>query len=141
MKIVSSSPEETEIAAEKLGKQLKGKEIVAFYGDLGAGKTTFVRGISKALKVNDIISSPTFTLVNEYSSDKFKIYHFDMYRIKTLEDLESTGFFDYIDTGILLIEWSENIENYLPKDIIKIKIDKNSENDNERIITIEGVHS
>ncbi len=140
MKIVSLSPEETEITAEKLGRKLKGKEIVAFYGDLGAGKTTFVRGISKALNVHDIISSPTFTLVNEYSSDKFKIYHFDMYRIKTLEDLESTGFFDYIDTGILLIEWSENIENYLPKDTIKIKIGKNSENDNERIITIEGVH-
>ena len=140
MNITSLSAEETESIAEKFGKKLKGKEIVAFYGDLGAGKTTFVRGVAKALNINDVISSPTFTLVNEYSADKFKIYHFDMYRVKSLEDLESTGFFDYIDKGVILIEWSENIEYYLPKDIIKIKIDKNNTNDNERIITIEGVN-
>ena len=82
-----------------------------------------------------------FPIVNEYAADKFNLYHFDMYRIKTAEDLESTGFFEYLGNNILVIEWSENIEDYLPKDIIKVTIKKiNSEsdnNENKRIITIE----
>ena len=90
-----------------------------------------------ALGVDDGVSSPTFALVNEYSG-KYNIYHFDMYRVNSWDDLYSTGFFDYIDNGILVIEWSENIEGALPENAIRITIEK-GESDDERIFEIEGV--
>lgn len=141
MKIISNSALDTEKIGKDLAKTLKGNEIIALYGDLGVGKTAFTRGIADYFGVKDEASSPTFSIVNEYAADKFNLYHFDMYRIKTAEDLESTGFFEYLGNNILVIEWSENIEDYLPKDIIKVTIKKiNSEsdnNENKRIITIE----
>lgn len=141
MKIISNSALDTEKIGKDLAKTLKGNEIIALYGDLGVGKTAFTRGIADYFGVKDEVSSPTFSIVNEYAADKFSLYHFDMYRIKTVEDLESTGFFEYLGNNILVIEWSENIEDYLPKDIIKVTIKKiNSEsdnNENKRIITIE----
>ena len=141
MKIISNSALDTEKIGKNLAKTLKGNEIIALYGDLGVGKTAFTRGIADYFGVKDEVSSPTFSIVNEYAADKFNLYHFDMYRIKTAEDLESTGFFEYLGNNILVIEWSENIEDYLPKDIIKVTIKKiNSEsdnNENKRIITIE----
>jgi len=141
MKIISNSALDTEKIGKGLAKTLKGNEKIALYGDLGVGKTAFTRGIADYFGVKDEVSSPTFSIVNEYAADKFNLYHFDMYRIKTAEDLESTGFFEYLGNNILVIEWSENIEDYLPKDIIKVTIKKiNSEsdnNENKRIITIE----
>lgn len=141
MKIISNSALDTEKIGKDLAKTLKGNEIIALYGDLGVGKTAFTRGIADYFGVKDEVSSPTFSIVNEYAADKFNLYHFDMYRIKTAEDLESTEFFEYLGNNILVIEWSENIEDYLPKDIIKVTIKKiNSEsdnNENKRIITIE----
>lgn len=137
MKIITKSQQETENFAKEIGKKLKGDEIIALYGDLGVGKTVFTRGLVSYFGTKNAVTSPTFTLVNEYVAPKFKIYHFDMYRIKSLEDLESTGFFDYMYRGVFVIEWSENIENYLPKETIKIYIEKN-ENDSERIITLKG---
>ena len=141
MKIISNSALDTEKIGKDLAKTLKGNEIIALYGDLGVGKTAFTRGIADYFGVKDEVSSPTFSIVNEYAADKFSLYHFDMYRIKTVEDLESTEFFEYLGNNILVIEWSENIEDYLPKDIIKVTIKKiNSEsdnNENKRIITIE----
>ena len=100
------------------------------------GKTAFTRGLCRGLGVDDGVSSPTFALVNEYSG-KFNIYHFDMYRVTTWDDLYSTGFFDYIDTGVLVIEWSENIEGALPDNALKITISR-GENDDQRIFEIEG---
>lgn len=137
MKINTYSTEETESLGEKFSKKLKGNEVIALYGELGAGKTHFTKGICKGLNVYDDISSPTFSIVNEYNG-KYKIFHFDMYRIKTFDDLYSIGFFDYIENGILIIEWSENIEDILPENTIKIKIGY-SENKDERIITFKGV--
>lgn len=125
---LSNSAIETENLARKFASKLKGNEVIAFYGDLGAGKTAFTRGVADFFGLKDEVSSPTFALVNEYSSEKAKIYHFDMYRINTLEDLESTGFFDYLGRGIILVEWSENIKEYLPEDLIEIKISKTGEN-------------
>ena len=101
------------------------------------GKTAFTRGLAKGLGVNDGVSSPTFALVNEYSG-KCNIYHFDMYRVNSWDDLYSTGFFDYIDTGVIVIEWSENIEGALPDKSIRISISKGS-SDDERLFEIEGV--
>ena len=122
---------ETENLAKKFASKLKGNEVIAFYGDLGAGKTAFTRGVADFFGLKDEVSSPTFALVNEYSSEKTKIYHFDMYRINTFEDLESTGFFDYLGRGIILVEWSENIKEYLPENLIEIKISKTGESSRE----------
>ncbi len=137
MKIVTKSEQETENFAKEIGTRLKGNEIIALYGDLGVGKTAFTRGIASYFGIKNVVTSPTFTLVNEYSASEFKIYHFDMYRIKNLEDLESTGFFDYMYKGVFIIEWSENIENYLPEGTIKVYIKKN-ENKSERTIILKG---
>ena len=135
-RIISNSPNETEKIGEKLAQSLKGTEVIALFGGLGLGKTAFTRGLCRGLGVDDGVSSPTFALVNEYSG-KFNIYHFDMYRVTTWDDLYSTGFFDYIDTGVLVIEWSENIEGALPDNALKITISR-GENDNQRIFDFEG---
>lgn len=133
---VTNSVEETEKLGARLAQKLKGTEVIAFFGGLGMGKTAFTRGLALGLGVKDGVSSPTFALVNEYSG-KYKIYHFDMYRVNTWDDLYSTGFFDYIDNGVLLIEWSENIEGALPENAIRINISR-GENDDSRIFEIKG---
>lgn len=137
IKIISKSAEDTEKIGESIAEKLTGNEVIALFGGLGMGKTAFTRGLSRGLGVCDGVSSPTFALVNEYHG-KFNIYHFDMYRVTTWDDLYSTGFFDYIDNGVLVIEWSENIEGALPENAIRINISKGS-SDNERVFEIEGV--
>ena len=137
VKLISHSADETEQIGEKIAKKLHGTEVIALFGGLGMGKNAFTRGLARALGVDDDVSSPTFALVNEYSG-KYNIYHFDMYRVNSWDDLYSTGFFDYIDNGILVIEWSENIEGALPENAIRITIEK-GESDDERIFEIEGV--
>lgn len=136
-KILSKSVTQTEKIASSLAKKLKGTEIIALYGDLGAGKTSFTKGLSKALEANpDEVHSPTFTLLNEYNG-KYKIYHFDMYRINSFEELYSIGFFDFIENGIIITEWSENIDKFLPERAIKIHIEY-GQNENERILKFEN---
>ena len=137
IKIISNSSDETEQIREKIGEKLTGTEVIALFGGLGMGKTAFTRGLCSALGINEGVSSPTFALVNEYSG-KFKVYHFDMYRVDTWDDLYSTGFFDYIGNGILVIEWSENIEGALPENTVRITINR-GDSDNQRIFEIEGV--
>lgn len=134
---ISHSVEETEEFAEEFSKSLNGTEIIAMYGDLGAGKTSFTRGLAKGLDVEDNVTSPTFAIVNEYTGS-VPLYHFDMYRIESWNDLYSIGFFDYIGNGVIVIEWSENIEGALDDDVIKVFIEK-TDNEDERIIRIEGV--
>lgn len=134
-KFFSKSYIETEEIAFKLAQTLRGTEIIAMFGGLGAGKTAFTRGLARGLGIEDGVSSPTFALVHEYEG-KFPIYHFDMYRINTFDDLYTTGFFDYMDNGVMVIEWSENIENALPDNCIRVYIKVISEN--ERKIEIEG---
>lgn len=137
IKIYSDSVSKTEDIGSKIASVLKGTEVIAMFGDLGAGKTAFTRGLAKGLEFNYGVSSPTFAIVNEYDA-KFKIYHFDMYRITSDDDLYSTGYYDYLDNGIIVIEWSENIEYALESDAIRIRIEKR-EDENIRIFTIEGL--
>ena len=132
---LSKSVEDTESFAERFSRKLKGNEIIALYGDLGAGKTAFARGLARGLDVEDEVSSPTFAIVNEYRGS-CPVYHFDMYRIESWNDLDSIGFFDYIGNGVLVIEWSENIEGALPDDVIRVSIRK-TPNENERVIKFE----
>ncbi len=134
---ISHSVKETEDLAEELSKNLNGNEIIALYGGLGVGKTAFTRGLARGLGVEDSVSSPTFAIVNEYAGT-YKLFHFDMYRIESWNDLYSIGFFDYIGNGVVVIEWSENIEGALPDDSVKIEI-ANGSSENERIIKIEGI--
>ncbi|MEE1062004.1 MAG: tRNA (adenosine(37)-N6)-threonylcarbamoyltransferase complex ATPase subunit type 1 TsaE [Ruminococcus sp.] len=135
--LISKSTTDTEKIGAKIAEKLKGTEVIALFGGLGMGKTAFTRGLASALDAGDNVSSPTYALVNEYSG-KHNIYHFDMYRVNSWDDLYSTGFFDYIDNGILVIEWSENIEEALPEKYIRISITK-GENNDERIFEIEGI--
>lgn len=102
---ISHSYEDTLKIGESLAENLKGTEVIALFGGLGMGKTALTTGIAKGLGSNDSVSSPTFALVNEYHG-KCNVYHFDMYRISSWDDLYSIGFFDYLDTGVLVIEWS-----------------------------------
>ncbi len=136
LKFTSNSVKETEDFAYKLADKLISGDVIAFKGGLGAGKTAFVRGLAKKLSPDADVSSPTFSLVNDYS-DKIQFYHFDMYRINSMDDLYSTGFFDYLDSNsILAIEWSENIEFALPSDVITVLIEPLD--NNKRNITVTG---
>ena len=125
MKITTHSPEETIDAAKKLGSMLHAGDIIAYQGGLGAGKTTFTRGLAIGLGLGDNVFSPTFSLVNEYKGKNISLYHFEMYRISGEDDLESTGFYDYpFEDNIVAVEWSENIADFLPENTIYITISR-----------------
>ncbi len=123
--------------AEDICGHIPSGSVVAFSGGMGMGKTAFVRGALKAYGNTSFVNSPTFALVHDYGGIPH-IYHFDMYRISGLDDLYSTGFFDYLDDGsILFIEWSENIREFLPENTVYIDI-KRGEKENGRVITVTG---
>lgn len=133
---ITHSPEETIKYAEKIGSLLKGGDIIAYKGGLGAGKTTFTRGLAIGMGLPDDVTSPTFTLVNEYRG-KLTLYHFDMYRIMNCDELETTGFYDYMsDDSVIACEWSENIEDALPSNTIYIILTRID--DDTRKIEIKG---
>ena len=132
-----SSLEETKAVAQKLADRITKPSVIAYFGGLGAGKTTFTRFFCEALGSSDEVTSPTFAMVHEYDG-RLPIYHFDMYRVDGYEGLYSTGYFDYLDTGVLLIEWSENIEEDLPRDYIRVEIEHGAQ-EGERIIKIGEV--
>lgn len=135
--VITNSVAETETFAEEFAKDLKPGTVLAFFGGMGMGKTAFTRGLARGLGINAGVQSPTFAIVNDYGGNP-PLAHFDMYRIESWEDLYTTGFFDYQDQGyILAVEWSENIENALPENAIRITIAQ-GEGENDRIITIDG---
>lgn len=135
--VITHSVAETEAFAEGFAKDLKPGTVLAFFGGMGMGKTALTRGLARGLGINAGVQSPTFAIVNDYGGNP-PLAHFDMYRIESWEDLYTTGFFDYQDQGyILAVEWSENIENALPENAIRITIAQ-GEGENDRIITIDG---
>lgn len=138
LKLHSGSATETEKIAEKLAQKISGGTVIAFFGGLGMGKTAFTRGLARGLGNTSAVSSPTFAIVNDYGGNP-PLVHFDMYKVSTWEDLYSSGFFDYCDMGaVIAVEWSENIENALPENTVRVYIEK-GEGESDRIITVEGM--
>ena len=136
MEFITHSPEETEAVARQLGKQLRPGTVLAYLGDLGAGKTAFTRGLAKGLGATDMVTSPTYTIVNEYLSGRLPLFHFDMYRLASSDDLWDIGWEDYLDRGgVCAVEWSENVADAM-EDAITVRIEKLGEE--TRRITIEG---
>ena len=133
---ISCSPEETQKIAAELAETLKGGEVIAFKGDLGMGKTCFTRGLAEGLGFKGEVNSPTFAIMNEYKGGRLDLYHYDMYRISSWEDLEAVGFFDYCASGgVVAVEWSENIEAALSGEIITVTITRID--DDKRNILLE----
>lgn len=136
-KFISKCEQDTINFASKFASTLTGNDIIVLSGDLGAGKTKFVQGILKYFNLENEISSPTFTIVNEYNSPDTNIYHFDVYRLADVDEFYAIGGEEYFSKGICIIEWGEIIENILPKDYYKISINKSLDDENIREIIIE----
>ena len=134
MTIISRSETETEAAGERFAQTLPDGAVVALYGGLDAGKTAFVRGMARGMGVTARVSSPTFTIVNEYSGER-ELFHFDMYRLGSAEELFDIGWEDYLRRGgVCAVEWSENVSDAFEGDEIPVRIEKTG--DTERVITI-----
>lgn len=138
MQYVTNSEVETEALGVRLADELKAGAVIAFTGDLGAGKTAFTRGLARGLGVGGRVTSPTFTIVNEYEGGRLPLFHFDMYRLGSSDELFDIGWEDYLNRGgVCAVEWSENVSDALEEDAISVDICR-GESDNQRIITIEG---
>ena len=137
MEYMSHSPEETEHIGEMLGKRLSGGTVLALRGGLGMGKTAFTRGLARGLGYTGRVTSPTFTIVNEYDGAT-PLFHFDMYRLDGEDDLFDIGWDDYLARGgVCAVEWSERIDSALPPDTLAVSIAR-GEHDNDRIISVTG---
>lgn len=136
MEFITNSPTETETVGEHLAAQLLPGTVLAYLGDLGAGKTAFTRGLARGLGAVDPVTSPTYTIVNEYLSGRLPLFHFDMYRLSSSDDLWDIGWEDYLDRGgVCAVEWSENVADAM-ENAITVRIEKLGEE--SRRITIEG---
>lgn len=136
MTFLTTSPLETETIGEALGKKLKPGTVIAYQGDLGAGKTAFTRGLARGLGCSETVTSPTYTIVNEYLGGRLPLFHFDMYRLASSDDLWAIGWEDYLDRGgVCAVEWSENVSDAM-EDAIRVTIEKTGEE--SRRITILG---
>lgn len=138
MQITTHSADETQALGKKLAESLRPGDVIAYFGDLGAGKTAFTRGIAEGLGVSEQVTSPTYTIVNEYLSGRLPLFHFDMYRLGSSDELFDIGWEDYLARGgVCAVEWSENVEDAL-QDAIRVTIEKDPVEPDTRRITIEG---
>ena len=138
MTCISHSVAETEAVGEQLGRRLPAGSVVAYRGGLGMGKTAFTRGLARGLACQDRVTSPTFTIVNEYEG-RLPLFHFDMYRLEGSDALFDIGWEDYLDRGgVCAVEWSENVSDALPEDTVYVTIARHGEHEDWRAITIEG---
>ncbi|MBP3305676.1 MAG: tRNA (adenosine(37)-N6)-threonylcarbamoyltransferase complex ATPase subunit type 1 TsaE [Oscillospiraceae bacterium] len=136
MEFLTKSPEETENVGAALGKIVTPGTVIAYEGGLGAGKTAFTRGLARGLGCADTVTSPTYTIVNEYLSGRLPLFHFDMYRLRSSDDLWDIGWEDYLDRGgVCAVEWSENVADAM-EDAVRVRIEKTGEE--ERRIILEG---
>ena len=137
-KFISKSELDTKAFAKKFASTLKQNHVIVLTGELGSGKTKFVEGFLEHFGLENEISSPTFTIVNEYKKDEINIYHFDVYRLEDSSEFYEIGGDEYFSSGICLIEWGEIIEDALPKDYIHIIFEKDVNDDNKRILNIQS---
>ena len=136
MHYLTTSPVETEAIGEALGKKITAGAVIAYLGDLGAGKTAFTRGLARGLGYLEPVTSPTYTVCNEYLGGRLPLFHFDMYRLRCADDLWDIGWDDYLDrNGVCAVEWSENVQEAL-EGAVTVNIEKTGEE--SRRITIEG---
>ena len=138
MVVLTHSPEETEALGERLAEQLRPGDVVAYFGDLGAGKTAFTRGLARGLGIAEPVTSPTYTLVNEYLSGRMPLFHFDMYRLGSSDELFDIGWEDYLARGgVCAVEWSEHAEGAFEEEPIWVDI-RRGESDDQRVISIRN---
>ena len=138
MQITTHSADETQALGQKLASRLEPGDVIAYFGDLGAGKTAFTRGLAQGLGITDPVTSPTYTIVNEYLSGRIPLFHFDMYRLSSSDELFDIGWEDYLSRGgVCAVEWSENVEDAL-QDAIRVTIEKDADEPDTRHITITG---
>ena len=138
MEFATHSREETENLGARLAEALTGGTVVAFTGDLGAGKTAFVSGMARALGIKERVTSPTFTIVNEFEGGRLPLFHFDMYRLDSADELFHIGWEDYLARGgVCAVEWSENVAEAMEETAVRVSIVR-GDGDGDRIITIEG---
>lgn len=136
MEYCSNSVAGTEALGEALARRLEPGAVVAFTGDLGAGKTAFVRGMARGLGIGERVTSPTFTIVNEYDGGRLPLFHFDMYRLGSADELFEIGWEDYLGRGgVCAVEWSENVAEALEGDCVRVDIRRGA-NDGQRFITM-----
>ena len=139
MERYSASEQETEAIGRELAQRLAPGAVVAFTGDLGAGKTAFVRGMAQGLGISQRVTSPTFTIVNEYEGGALPLFHFDMYRLDSADDLFDIGWEDYLARGgVCAVEWSEQVADALPEGTVYVTLTRHPEHDGWRSITVEG---
>ena len=138
IQITTHSADETQALGQKLASRLAPGDVIAYFGDLGAGKTAFTRGLAQGLGITDPVTSPTYTIVNEYLSGRIPLFHFDMYRLSSSDELFDIGWEDYLSRGgVCAVEWSENVEDAL-QDAIRVTIEKDADEPDTRHITITG---
>ena len=139
MEYISNSAQETEALGERLAARLRPGDVIAYTGDLGAGKTAFTRGLARGLGVADRVTSPTFTIVNEYEGGRLPLFHFDLYRMNSPEELFDIGWEDYLARGgVCAVEWSENVADALERDTVRVDIRRGGE-ESRRVISVEPV--
>ena len=139
MTVITKSPEQTELLGKKLAELLRPGDVIAYYGDLGAGKTAFTRGLAAGLGIREAVTSPTYTIVNEYLSGRMPLFHFDMYRLSSSEELFDIGWEDYLSRGgVCAVEWSEQVADALPEGTVYVTLTRHPEHDGWRSITVEG---
>jgi tRNA threonylcarbamoyladenosine biosynthesis protein TsaE len=139
MEFITHSPDETRALGARLAQALRPGDVVAFTGDLGAGKTAFVSGMASGLGIDERVTSPTFTIVNEYEGGRLPLFHFDMYRLGSAEELFDIGWEDYLARrGVCAVEWTENVAEAIEPDAVRVSICR-GEDDNSRVIQIQGV--
>ena len=136
---ITHSPEETSALAQRLAQDLRGGEVIAFTGGMGAGKTAFTRGLARGLGCRGRVTSPTFTIVNEYEGGRLPLFHFDLYRMDSPEELFDIGWEDYLSRGgVCAVEWSEQVADALPEGTVYVTLTRHPEHDGWRSITVEG---
>lgn len=142
IKVTSQNEQMTQEIAKRYAQSIKSPCVISLEGDLGAGKTTFAKGFALGMGIKDIVTSPTFTIMNEYQGDKMPLYHFDMYRLESCEEAVNCGFEEYFDLtklkGVVLVEWAKNVEGLLPALHIVISFKKVDDNVREIAISVKG---